>query len=377
MMIGGTTIGIGVGIRRPSLPGGFLKRRPSVPGFVGGWKTYSKNNADLDRDILKDYSGNGRDIKLYNFAFAGMSGYGGFVYDESNVIITSSIKDYATIEGNRIEVKNLSDSYTFAQGNTISGEPGQPLTINVPSYRVKVTGLSEGQRIDIGFGYNDGVNQTWVSSVFDTPVIIEDGTYTIPAFTLTIQPANETAVCKFNPFRPYNRNATPENPSNFVIEILPLYPGGLISDGVDDCGECIKSFSLPDDYTVVAIRKTFNTGSDSALASKSRTAGQGAFIFDINGGGYSYGNISSGAYNAPLFSYQTKTSYNGVVISPGSGMDTEDDTLCLFKKGVARGDYLPAVLYDLRIYDHSLTEEELQTVKDEMMADYENATGGV
>lgn len=154
------------------------------------------------------------------------------------------------------------------------------------------------------------------------------------------------------------------------------YPGALVSDGVDDYGQCIKGFALPDDYTVAAIRKIFNTDSDSALASKSRTTGQGAFIFDINKGGYSYGNISSSPYNAPLFSYQTKTSYNGVEISPGSGTDTEDDALCLLKKGVNRGDYLSAALYDLRIYDHSLTTEELQSVKDEMMADYEAATGG-
>ena len=38
--------------------------------------------------------------------------------------------------------------------------------------------------------------------------------------------------------------------------------------------------------------------------------------------------------------------------------------------------YRKADLYDLRVYDHSLTAEALQTVKDEMMADYEKATGG-
>ena len=53
--------------------------RKYVPGFVGGWKAYGRSNTEdaSTREILPDYSGNGRDIRLYNFAFEGMSGYGG------------------------------------------------------------------------------------------------------------------------------------------------------------------------------------------------------------------------------------------------------------------------------------------------------------
>ena len=347
-----------------------LFMRKYVPGFVGGWKAYGRSN-DEDaekRKYLYDYSGNGRDIELFNFAFSGMSGYGGYVYDEGNIIVVSLNTDFVTVKDNKIAISNMTRSGTCCYATSIFGMAGQSLTVNVPAYRIKVSGLKEGERIDIGRGFNDGESVTWVDRVI--PSIYGDGVYDIPAWDFTAAPASETAVPFVSDFRPavYPKDSTP---MNVTIEILPLYPGALVSDGVDDYGQCIKGFVLPDDYTVVAIRKTFNTGSDSALASKSRTAGQGAFIFDINGGGYSYGNISSGAYNAPLFSYQTKTSYNGVVISPGSGMDTEDDTLCLFKKGVNRGDYLPANLYDLRIYDHSLTAEELQTVKYEMMSDFE------
>ena len=349
--------------------------RSYVPGFVGGWKAYGRSNDEdaSTRDILPDYSGNGRDIELFNFAFAGMSGYGGYVYDEGNIIVMSLNTDFVTVKDNKIAISNMTRSGTCCYATSIFGTAGQSLTVNVPAYRIKVSGLKEGERIDIGRGFNDGESATWVDVVI--PSIYGDGVYDIPAWDFTVAPASETAVPSVSDFRPavYPKDSTP---MNVTIEILPLYPGALVSDGVDDYGQCVKDFVLPDDFTVVAIRKIFNTDSDSALASKSRTAGQGAFIFDINRGGYSYGNICSGAYNAPLFSYQTKTSYNGVVISPGSGMDTEDDTLCLFKKGVNRGDYLPAALYDLRIYDHSLTAEELQTVKDEMMADYENATGG-
>lgn len=43
----------------------------------------------------------------------------------------------------------------------------------------------------------------------------------------------------------------------------------------------------------------------------------------------------------------------------------------LFKANPTSASSAQAVLYDLRIYDHSLTSEELQIVKDDMMRNYE------
>lgn len=48
-------------------------RKVYSKGLVLGVNAYGRLNSDADRDILKDYSGNGRDIRLYNFAFSGMS----------------------------------------------------------------------------------------------------------------------------------------------------------------------------------------------------------------------------------------------------------------------------------------------------------------
>ena len=203
--------------------------RAYVPGLVGAWNAYGRSNSDADRDVLYDYSGNGRDIKLYNFDFTESSGY------------------------------------------------------------------SEG---------------------------------------------------------------------------------GLVSDGVDDYGQCVKGFALPDDYTVVAVRRYIEKNTnDGALVAKSRAGNMGSFLLEqVNGSIYSYGNANNIGYNnyPPLFVYQTKTSYCGMSITPGTDSDSEDDILTLFiKRPDAKNTPYKAVLYDLRIYDHSLTAEELQIVKDEMMQDYE------
>lgn len=159
------------------------------------------------------------------------------------------------------------------------------------------------------------------------------------------------------------------------------YPGALVSDGVDDYGQCVKDFALPDDYTVVALRKYLNTADTNVfegLISKTNgNSGTGAFLFEFHRAiSFSYGLSMEGTFELPaLFSYMSKNSYNGVYIGSGNSGDLETYKLRLFTRGNSPV-YKRVALYDLRIYDHSLTAEELQTVKDEMMADYEKATGG-
>ena len=155
---------------------------------------------------------------------------------------------------------------------------------------------------------------------------------------------------------------------------MPLYPGALVSDGIDDYGQCIKDFALPDDYTVVAIRKRL--GGNSVLVGKSRDSLNGAFLFELNGTSYSYGTSTHGNSVPALFSYQMKASNNGKEINVGTGTDTEEDKLTLFTMRPTTLERSSYALYDVRIYDHSLTAEELQTVKDQMLSDFENATGG-
>ena len=110
------------------------------------------------------------------------------------------------------------------------------------------------------------------------------------------------------------------------------YPGALVSDGVDDYGQCIKDFALPDDYTVVAIRK-IPKGSNSGLASKGSTVG--AFLFEAGQDGvsaWSYGKSTYFATTPALFSYQMKNSYNGTSMESGTATDTEEDKLYIFKQ---------------------------------------------
>lgn len=334
--------------------------RSYVPGFVGGWKAYGRSNdEDADtRKYLYDYSGNGRDIELFNFAFAGMSGYGGYGTDSwtaygsnSEQINSTTVKLTAAGEFNGVKL-----------GTINRGDADITIRYRVagvlPTYGLELytnTSNSEGhiipkiiREINADGEYEDSIS-------FDGDTAGSDINY-----------SSIFLVC---------RTSSIIEGTNLLIEQLPLYPGALVSDGVDDYGQCIKDFALPDDYTVVAVRKRIFQSS-GILISKGNMSTSGIGV-EVDGGlaAYSYGKYSSVSDAPALFSYQTKSSYNGQVIDVGTGIDTTEDKLRLFND-IPSSNYVSYALYDVRIYDHSLTAEELQTVKDEMMSDYENATGG-
>ena len=333
--------------------------RRYVPGFVGGWKTYGRSNSEdaSTREILPDYSGNGRDIKLYNFGFAGMSGYGG--YAQENYSFVANLNNIYSVQsvGTKVVVNRIESSIIPAQSKVLNKNISTGWNLGVVNkikagdYGIVIWKTkSGGAEAEILCELAPGDTGTFVNEQTD----IDAGLIYIMAGPQIAVPAGQS----------------------FSFEFLPTYPGALVSDGIDDYGQCVKGFALPDDYTVVAIRRIIE-GHDGGFVSKGSTGG--AFIFDstrenIYSACWSYGVKSTGTPMPSLFSYQMKDSYNGQEISYGTAEDTAEDQLTVFRHGTQL--YCKGVLYDLRIYDHTLTAEELQIVRDEMMTDYENATGG-
>ena len=334
--------------------GRLFSGRKYVPGFVGGWKVYGRSNSEdaSTRDILPDYSGNGRDIKLYNFAFAGMSGYGGYVCNFKEFNVSSGATGLTLMKSaTRIRIE-VTEAFDY------------PNAINMLSH---FWDAAKGRTVKVTSTYTDIDSiQLQYSSQGTYQDIALNGKTFIPAYSGTVD--NWIYIKLTNVI---------SKAGVIDIELLPEYPGALVSDGIDDYGQCVKDFALPDDYTVVTIRRIIE-GNSAALASKGST--NGAFLFEVlndsnkSGVSYSYGQTNTLADAPDLFSYQTKGSYNGKVISYGTAEDSMDDAFTIFRYSAAN--HMAAALYDLRIYDHSLTAEELRTVKDEMMTDYENATGG-
>lgn len=324
--------------------------RKYVPGFVGGWKGYGRSNAEdpATRDILPDYSGHGRDIKLYNFAFSGMSGWGGYAQNFLLATEVTNTGDITEQTETKITVNNISP------------------TTNAYSVR-----LTKANYNNTGF-YLRAEYSNPADTAFRFAYVSSTGSL------VSFKNLNPNGVTYVEPI-PNEEWTQIENiylrilpGTTATIEQLPLYPGALVSDGVDDYGQCIKGFSLPDDYTICAVRKYI---SGAYLATKSSSINNGSFIFEGAFDTYSFGQANGINNLRPaLFTYQTKTSYNGTNITAGGANDT--DKFAIFSAYVNGTAFESAALYDLRIYDHSLSAEELQIVRDEMMTDYEKATGG-
>lgn len=339
--------------------------RKYVPGFVGGWKAYGRSNSEdaSTRDILPDYSGNGRDIRLYNFGFNQSSGWNGFV-KYYYLAQHSGIADQCESEVLSVgDARNIHVSKIFQNIFTLNALVGYISNDSVgTSYngRIRITGL-------------DIMRESYPNArlVCGDTTITNDG---ISSWSFTKENEDNLYLgCGIQGLG----STHPEIICDITIEQIPDMDGALVSDGIDDYGQCVKDFALPDDYTVVAVRKIISAG-DNCLLSKSRMPSQGAFTFEYSSfDTYSYGQQSNISNRPSLFSWQNKTSYNDQSISAGAGTDTNKDKLTLFIKRVYSSfESMSAALYDLRIYDHSLTAEELMAVKDEMMSDYEAATGG-
>ena len=326
--------------------------RAYVRGLVGAWNAYGRSNTDADRDVLYDYSGHGRDIRLYNFAFSGMSGYGGYALPPDKLIERTATKEL-TVTPFGIDVTLTTKKEEEVATVYCTYIRTSDLVVGIP---VRIKAGSYGARV-----YVEGPSPLPSNHILELSEG-ETGEFTISQADIDAG----YSLVYVGPLVSMNFG------ESTTITFLPTYPGGLVSDGVDDYGQCVKDFALPDDYTIVAIRKPISPNG-GAFASKGRTTG--AFLFEAGSVNYSYGQSNNVDNNIPaLFSYMSKNSYNGETIKSGTEADTEDDVFEVFRHNSTY--YNQSVLYDERIYDHTLTKEEIQLVEDDMMFDYGEATGG-
>lgn len=339
--------------------------RVYTPGLVLGVNSYNRHNSESDRETLYDYSGNHRDIKLYNFDYKGMSGYEGFPEDFTDTKYSSIT---STSSSTRTETKvtstlSLNDAWIFGV-NSVQYLL-QPCWLKISG--IDKSKISEDNHLFFYYVDPDNNASRIQSSIY------EDGIYRYPGSLSLLDYKGESPQ---NAGLYFSGTYTSDQP--IVVELLPEYPGGLISNGLNEYGECLQNFTLPTDYTILAIRKIIEP-SNAGLSSKGGI--QSPFIFEAGElanhcSAWSYGSSTTVNRNLEdLFTYQTKESYNGQPITAGSIQDSEANKLYIFKQDADSNATIKAVLWDLRIYDHSLTSEELELVKDEMISNYQYATG--
>lgn len=177
---------------------------PSITGMIARYSALGLTNEQMAANpVWVDKTGNGHDLQLKNFAWKGMSGVGG--YGDEN---------YQTF------YKFTLDDYVF-----IATPPG----VKHMNFTFRVTGLQPGNKLTLAFfGTTNTVYGTWN----------KDGIYTVDA---DIVEAGKPT---------YFYNGYGSTRGEFTIEILPLYPGFILGDGIDDFAVTEKELNFEDTYTV-------------------------------------------------------------------------------------------------------------------------------
>lgn len=306
---------------------------PDIEGIVARYSALGLTNEQMATNpVWVDKTGNGHDLQLKNFSWKGMSGVGGYGDENHQTFYKFTLDDYVFI----------------------ASPPGAKHM----NFTFRVTGLQPGNKLTLAFfGTTNTVYGTWN----------KDGIYTVDA---DIVEAGKPT---------YFYNGYGATRGEFTIEILPLYPGALVFDGVDDYGACNNFPILTKEkgYTVVALRQWIEEKNDStALVSNCKNWGQdGAFLFEYNNlrinflnVAISFGHVSSVDRGKSPFSYQTSKLYNGKNIEPGSFIGSNE--LVVGKGNKDFPTVSKVAIWELIILDHDATEEELTEIKNYFVKTY-------
>ncbi len=329
---------------------------PSIPGMIARYSGAGLTNEQMaENPVWVDKTGNGRDLQLKNLAWEGMSGVGGYEMNfdlwRNNV---PSIPD--------ISVSTTTTSVSVSVGNSTYNN-------NLIYISISNWDINKNHLLKVTSTYEDG----------DLAFIFYNNSNTKKIGLPANGYVNILAYPEFKGSYMYI-STTSNKQGSFTIEQLPLYPGALVFDGVDDYGVCDNFPILTKEkgYTVVALRQWITRG-EKALGLVSNVKNwlnDGAFLLE-------YRNIQADHLNKPIsfgaigsemdlphiLTYQTSKSYNGVSITTGNFEGT--DVLHVGKLAPTDvGACINVAILELVFLDHDATEEELTKIKDYFVKTY-------
>lgn len=332
---------------------------PDIEGIVARYSASGLTNEQMAANpVWADKTGNGRDLQLKNFSWKRMSGVGGYVQDFND------FRNNATVDKIRIDEQSSNSIKVTILTTGISN------TIYIPkniyqfnkSYFIKIS--SEG--------YDEGD----MALSFYAP-----STSTATTVTVSLNPNGITEIpaIKEDDFLAVYINVSGKVGS-FTVEQLPLYPGALVFDGVDDYGVCDNFPILTKEkgYTVVALRQWITRGeiAQGLVSNVKNWLKDGAFLLEYRNiqaehlnKPISFGAIGSEMDLSHILTYQTSKSYNGVSITTGNFEGT--DVLHVGKLAPTNvGTCINAAIWEFVFLDHDATEEELTKIKDYFVKTY-------
>lgn len=302
--------------------------------------------------VWVDKTGNGHDLRMKNFIWGGMSGVGG--YEMNFNLWTNNVPSIPDIS-----MSTTTTSVSVSVGNSTYNNNLIYIHMNNwdinKNHWLKVTSTYEDGDLVFKF-YNDNNSKN-----IELPA---NGYVNIPAHP------------EFKGNYMYI-STTSNKQGSFTIEQLPLYPGALVFDGVDDYGVCDNFPILTKEkgYTVVALRQwiSIDEGPCGLVSNVKHWFEDGAFVLESLYPDSIYTTsfgATRGQKDLPhILTYQTSKSYNGNLIATGSYKGT--DVLHVGRLASTNvGARSNVAIWELVFLDHDATEEELTKIKDYFVKTY-------
>lgn len=327
---------------------------PDIEGIVARYSASGLTNEQMAANpVWVDKTGNGHDIQLKNFSWKGMSGVGGYEMNfnlwRNNV---PSIPD--------ISMSTTTTSVSVSVGNSTYNN-------NLIYIHISNWDINKNHWLKVTSTYEDG----------DLAFIFYNDSNTKKIGLPANGYVNILAYPEFKGSYMYISTISNKQGS-FTIEQLPLYPGALVFDGVDDYGVCENFPILTKEkgYTVVVLRQwdqdflnTTLTG--GLLSTRNYSTGEGVAFEKIESSNKGYWNLGAGGiidFAKSPFTWQTSKQYNNVGILKGD--KNHGKPLCV-GCGLSGGQQCGRfAIWELVFLDHDATEEELTKIKDYFVKTY-------
>lgn len=207
---------------------------PDIEGIVARYSASGLTNEQMAANpVWVDKTGNGHDLRMKNFLWGGMSGVGGYV-DNWNSSADWDINSYWVNSHTDHKLQFITaGSVVQARSNNIYNAE------NVYKNILNVNGLTEAVNKGAVGGLRISAVDPITSKAIKSFSFKTDGIIQI-SFDDVLQDY-------FVAYLLYGSNT---KDIDITIEQLPLYPGFILGDGVDDEAATIDNLDLEDTYTV-------------------------------------------------------------------------------------------------------------------------------
>lgn len=202
---------------------------PDIEGIVARYSALGLTNEQMaENPVWKDLTGNRHDLQMKNFAWSGMSGVGGYVQNFND------FRNNTTVDKVRID----------EQGSNSIKVTILTTGINNAIYIIKnIYQFNKSYFIKIS---SEGYNEGDLSLSF---YALSTSTATTVKVPLNPNGITEIPAIKEDDFFAVYLDVGGKVGS-ITIEQLPLYPGFILGDGVDDFAVTEKELNFEDTYTV-------------------------------------------------------------------------------------------------------------------------------